>query len=311
MTTYPRIERDRDHHFAGLFGTLIHDHYKPLYADENVCDILGIDSVDDILNLPSLLPLFFGLHPSDAEQRYHDILNGKTPSSIYTYRITKPSGAIAHILAAESLTYRQSTPVVQMTMIDITEKYNQYSQLEKTAYVDVLSGLTNRNGFDVILHQQSLKATQESSALSCLFIDLDDFKLINDCYGHQTGDAVIRQFADCCKHSIRKSDFIGRWGGEEFLILLPRTNEHFAKILAERLRWRISKLRIPTSEGMITLTISVGIRTQNNSDISLSQLLEDADLALSYAKRQGKNQVMTFSETASLTEEAFTISFMS
>ncbi|GAL02801.1 hypothetical protein JCM19237_5694 [Photobacterium aphoticum] len=198
-----------------------------------------------------------------------------------------------------------------MAMIDITEKYNQYSQLEKTAYLDVLSGLTNRNGFDVILHQQSLKATQESSALSCLFIDLDDFKLINDCYGHQTGDTVIRQFADCCKHSIRKSDFIGRWGGEEFLILLPRTSEHFAKILAERLRWRISKLRIPTSEGMITLTISVGIRTQNNSDISLSQLLEDADLALSYAKRQGKNQVMTFSETASLTEEAFTISFMS
>ncbi|MGF1689278.1 GGDEF domain-containing protein [Photobacterium japonica] len=310
MTTYPRIERDHATDFQCDFGTLIHDHYRAVYADDNICQILGVDSVDDLLTLPSLLPLFLDLDPLIAQQRYDAILSGQLAPTIHIYRMTKPSGDTAYILAAESLLHCPENPLVQLSIIDITDKYNQYNQLEKSAYIDALSGLTNRNGFDIILHQQSANAKREHTPLSCLFIDIDNFKRINDTYGHHIGDKVIRLFADCCKHSIRKTDFIGRWGGEEFLILLPDTSEHFARILAERLRWRVSKLRLMAPDTSIPFTISIGIRTQYQNNTSPSQLVEDADSALSYAKRTGKNQVMTHSDITPIQEDAFSLSFM-
>ena len=294
MIEFPQIQVDPDNTFASDFGILIHDQFQILYADENLCNIIGIGKVTEDLSLPSLLSLIVDINPDKAISHYQRLVSGEAKPTVQTFKITKPSGKIAHVLVAESVVQWQGQTAMQLAIIDITEKYNDFYQLEQQASIDSLSGLTNRNRFETILSSELAKAGKYGYPISCLFIDIDDFKQINDCYGHQAGDEVIKLFSQCCKSSIRQTDFIGRWGGEEFLILLPHTSHQFALLLAERLRWRVSKLNIAHAKGTITFTISIGAHTHSDGSTTSQTFLHQADQALSYAKRNGKDQVISY-----------------
>jgi diguanylate cyclase (GGDEF)-like protein len=126
--------------------------------------------------------------------------------------------------------------------------------------------------------------------LSVLMLDIDHFKKINDTYGHPAGDAVIKRLAETCAQALRPSDIVGRYGGEEFIISLPETEEAEAKLVAERLRRSIAATTVATARGPIRLTVSIGIAT-SAEDVPLSDMIQRADAALYKAKERGRNRV--------------------
>jgi diguanylate cyclase (GGDEF)-like protein len=134
--------------------------------------------------------------------------------------------------------------------------------------------------------------------LSAIMMDVDHFKSINDSFGHSSGDCVLRAIANLCVESMRKLDIIGRYGGEEFVILLPETDNEQAHQAAERLREEISRLRVSTGHGEISVTASFGVHTFDSifyqdtlPDDQLDKLIDLADQALLTAKQLGRNRV--------------------
>jgi diguanylate cyclase (GGDEF)-like protein len=161
------------------------------------------------------------------------------------------------------------------------------SQLEILANTDALTGLHNRKAISEILETVREHCEKERLPLSVLMLDIDCFKAINDTFGHQTGDAVLMAVATLLRHNSRKEDAVGRWGGEEFLIVSPHLDEDGARSLAERLRVAVRSWTFPQ---VSRVTISLGVSQARPGDSS-NALIGRADAALYQAKEQGRNAV--------------------
>jgi diguanylate cyclase (GGDEF)-like protein len=177
-------------------------------------------------------------------------------------------------------------------------------QLVLSGYTDALTGLRNRRYLELRLQEELASAARYHHPLSCLFLDADYFKAINDRHGHAVGDAVLRELGACLEAQLRAADTATRYGGEELTVLLPRTGREEAVRLAERVRLAIGELRILGVGGvMVGLTVSIGVSTFEPRPASAGrgaldlemlgrQLLEAADQALYRAKEQGRNRVV-------------------
>ena len=159
---------------------------------------------------------------------------------------------------------------------------------------DYLTGLSNRKEFENHLQQEFSKAERRGRPLSLLFLDLDDFKRINDTFGHQAGDLVLKRVSSIFETLKRVEDTATRYGGEEFAIILPDTDKYQAMILAERIRTQVEKARISFAENEIQITISAGIATYPQDAVGKTALVISADHALYSAKRNGKNLVFLY-----------------
>ncbi|AYO29407.1 diguanylate cyclase [Biomaibacter acetigenes] len=159
------------------------------------------------------------------------------------------------------------------------------SRLEKEAETDFLTGFFNKRIIRNILVNELERTIRYGIPLTVIFLDIDNFKTYNDTFGHVAGDVVLQKTADIIKNSIRTVDIAGRFGGEEFVIILPGTKEEGAVAVAERIRKSIETYPFPHRK----VTASLGIALAKNSD-SVDSLLEKADQALYQAKRQGKNR---------------------
>lgn len=163
-------------------------------------------------------------------------------------------------------------------------------KVEVLAITDSLTGLYNRRHFENILEKEFKKANRYNIPLSCMMIDLDHFKEINDEYGHHKGDVVIKEVSKKIKDSIRDIDVPARWGGEEFIVLLPMTNKENAYKAAERISNIIKEIKFPDIKRQ--LTISVGIAEIPDPSVkNVEKLIQVADLALYEAKRKGRNRI--------------------
>jgi diguanylate cyclase (GGDEF)-like protein len=163
-----------------------------------------------------------------------------------------------------------------------------YYDLRLTAETDELTGLLNRRAMMRLLKQEMSHYVQDRRTFGLLLIDIDHFKGINDCYGHDGGDTVLVHLAQILRTKARANDFASRWGGEEFLILLPNITIDEAFNVAERLRSYVE--HNPTASG-IKITISSGVAITSHEDDSVESLITAADHALYAAKRSGRNQV--------------------
>lgn len=167
-------------------------------------------------------------------------------------------------------------------------------QLEKLSRTDRLTGLNNRGYWEECLQQEFRRnkrsSNQTGNHSSLIIFDIDHFKAVNDTYGHQAGDEVIRKVAACLKSTARDTDFAGRYGGEEFVLLLPDTDIHGAFEVAERLRQHIQGLTIIHENLELKVTVSLGICDFSDHLNTAHQWLERADQALYQSKRQGRNQ---------------------
>lgn len=174
---------------------------------------------------------------------------------------------------------------------------DEKTRLERLAITDYLTGLYNIRYFYHRLEEEFSRAQRYNFPLSCLMIDLDHFKQINDRYGHSAGDSVLREVAKLMKSHTRKSDVLARYGGEEFIMLLPETNMKGALTKAESLRKSISRLRFRSLKNMKAVTVSIGVATYPDVSISeTDELITYADNALYEAKTSGRNRVKVFTQ---------------
>jgi len=174
------------------------------------------------------------------------------------------------------------------------------ASIEALATLDSLTGLPNRRSFDLLAAQALQEAQRDCAPLVALLIDLDHFKALNDTHGHLAGDEVLRQFANVLQGSLRQSDILCRWGGEEFIVLLRETEGRQALDVAEKIRRRTEQLTFSYDEQPLRLTTSIGLSGLQPGD-TLHALLTRADRALYRAKQAGRNRVC--SETPGLVYE--------
>ena len=167
-------------------------------------------------------------------------------------------------------------------------------QTMEMAIMDGLTGLHNRRYFDTHFKTLTQQAASRGKALSLVLTDIDFFKSINDTHGHDVGDEVLREFGDRIRRSIRGADMACRYGGEEFVLILPDSDQQSAAAIAERLRARMDHDPIPVVGGQknLTITISLGVATIQGPDDTAEAILKRADEALYKAKRDGRNRVM-------------------
>jgi diguanylate cyclase (GGDEF)-like protein len=172
----------------------------------------------------------------------------------------------------------------------------QMSRMKDLADLDQLTGLYNRRYFDYILKLENKRHQRDKQPLGLLFLDIDHFKRLNDTYGHQAGDLALQELGRLLSSCLRETDTAARFGGEEFVLLLPNTNTEQAAILADRLRQEVSRLRIPYQDFELSFTVSIGVSSLTpEPDLARQLLLEQADQALYLAKAKGRNLVCSSS----------------
>ncbi len=168
------------------------------------------------------------------------------------------------------------------------------SKLEETANRDELTGLYNRRKMDEILSREIAFSKRYGEPLSLMMMDIDYFKSVNDSYGHHAGDHYLVELAKVLREEVRLVDYVGRWGGEEFIILLPKTNVEQAKGLAERLRYAVEVMQIESGRGLISRTVSIGIASAQSGKMDVDEIIRHADEAMYRAKQESGNCVVVW-----------------
>ncbi len=176
-----------------------------------------------------------------------------------------------------------------------------YDKIEEVSTTDELTGLHNRKYLQERLEAEISRARRYKTPLSCLLFDIDFFKVVNDMYGYEWGDVLLRNMSDKLKQMIRKEDVLTRYGDEEFIVILPNTSEDNAFLFGERFRRDIEKMEfIPAGEDeKHPITVSGGISTYpclKNVDEDANTIIRYAEHALYNAKKRGKNKIVQFSQ---------------
>src|SRR5579864_7948812 len=188
----------------------------------------------------------------------------------------------------------------------LARRFIMHAQLLAQSRIDTKTGLLNASTWEREATVEIARAVRTGSPLALALVDIDHFKTVNDTYGHLVGDKALRAVTDALRGTIRSYDLPGRFGGEEFAILLPHTHQANALIIAERLRTRIAAMSIRVDDEdesgpLVKLTVSIGVSVMDNAGRELTDLLADADTALYHAKENGRNRthVITASQQAS------------
>jgi two-component system chemotaxis response regulator CheY len=178
-------------------------------------------------------------------------------------------------------------------------------RLEQMATHDALTNLLNRRALYAGAQTELNRSVRENSPLSLIMLDIDHFKSVNDAYGHPAGDKALCLVAETLVQNKRDYDLVGRWGGEEFLALLPKTSLADAITIAERFRAGIeaARLQMPGG-GAVNFTVSLGVSSTTFGSLDIEELIHQADMALFLAKNSGRNRVMTCETRASAGAQA-------
>ncbi|PVZ15372.1 PAS domain S-box-containing protein/diguanylate cyclase (GGDEF) domain-containing protein [Pseudomonas sp. URIL14HWK12:I9] len=211
------------------------------------------------------------------------------------YRIIRADGQIRWV-SDKCFISQQQTPGERVVVVgiteDITEKKQLEAELQRLATTDVLTQSSNRRHFFECAHREFEQARLHGTPMSFLLLDIDDFKQINDTYGHQEGDNVLQHIAEAGKTTFRRGDLFGRIGGEEFAAVFPGCGLEMAQQIAERLQREIQRLGFNRDGHQFGVTVSQGLTTLAENDEALDNLYARADAAMYQAKRQGKNQII-------------------
>ncbi len=228
------------------------------------------------------------------------------PATLLTNRVNAATASVLAMMVSVLLWRKYTqTELLQRALADTNQVLKQQrAELETLATRDPLTGLLNRREFLHQAEQECARAQRDHSPLSLLMMDLDHFKTINDRFGHPVGDAVLRHVARLMTQSVRQTDRVARFGGEEFMVLLPNTDAASAHVLADKLRRTLIHTPTPwpqTGAGHdIPITTSIGLICQPaGQNHSLDLLLARVDQALYRAKTQGRNRVEEMAAPAS------------
>jgi diguanylate cyclase (GGDEF)-like protein/PAS domain S-box-containing protein len=211
------------------------------------------------------------------------------------YRIIAADGQVRW-LSDKCFINRLAEPGQPMIIVgiaeDITAKKHLETELQRLATTDGLTQSSNRRHFFDCAHREFEQARKQGEPLAFLLLDIDDFKVINDTYGHQVGDSVLRRIAESGRGSLRRADVFGRIGGEEFAAVFPGCAPDMALQVAERLQREIQRLSFCHDDQTFGITISQGLTSLTAEDENIDALFARADAAMYEAKRQGKNRIL-------------------
>ncbi len=204
------------------------------------------------------------------------------------------------VLASNSFDAEQVETVASLAaqVVVALENARLHRLVEQQAMIDSLTGLANRRSVEDTLRSELSRAARYGDEVCVVFADLDFFKRVNDVWGHAAGDEVLKSFADVLHETVRESDVAGRWGGEEFALVLTNTGSAGGARFAERARAAIEACTLEMPDGReVTVTASFGVAAYPDAQ-ELGELLAAADSALYEAKRAGRNRVCLSSESA-------------
>jgi len=200
-------------------------------------------------------------------------------------------GSAFYISLLVPLPMTLTTGAIIFSLMTALEKAR--SQAHALSMTDSLTGLSNRRHFLQGVRRELLLAQRHQQPVALLILDVDHFKRVNDLHGHSMGDQVLIEISQCCTQALRTTDLLARWGGEEFVVLLPNTHREHAHQLAERVREAVAGLaQLHANSEAVRVTISVGVACADpGQTATLDVLVQTADRALYEAKRSGRNQV--------------------
>lgn len=234
----------------------------------------------------------------DAPTREHvrqvisEALANNEPFSVEYALIRKDKREIWVWERGRAVTDEQGDTVVEGIVLDISERKKLESELAEMATRDPLTGLFNRRELSRLLEEELERAKRYQRSMAILWIDFDHFKDVNDTHGHAAGDSVLKSVSQLLLDSVRSVDWVGRFGGEEFVIVLPEMDANEARETAERIRDLVSSVPQPLGGGRsVRLTISVGVAVCPNHGLTAPQLRAAADRAMYRAKDRGRNCV--------------------
>jgi diguanylate cyclase (GGDEF)-like protein len=174
-------------------------------------------------------------------------------------------------------------------LVDLAKTVTSELELRTLATRDALTGALSRRALREEFSRAISLARRHRFELACIFFDLDHFKTVNDAHGHSVGDLVLRACVEACRDELRSTDTIGRFGGEEFAVLLPHTGAKAALAVAEKIRQAVARCRVEGETGPVRFTASFGIAALDGGDIDVDQMFKRADTALYAAKAAGRN----------------------
>lgn len=189
--------------------------------------------------------------------------------------------------------------VAYVTTMLSTDILNALARLKLISQTDELTGIYNVRAFNAIAERDLGLAARYRRPISVMMIDSDNLKTVNDTHGHDTGDQLIRHVAGCIAAELRSTDVVARYGGDEFICLLPHTDGAGAVLVAERIRQRIAGEPIRHGEADISTSVSIGIAASPEHGAGFDTLVKNADRALYVSKARGRNRVVLFSEASS------------
>lgn len=224
-----------------------------------------------------------------------EILMGEKEKHECEYRLATQTDNLGELLFTRRQRFTESELFEIETMITAllfpVRNALKYRQALMAALKDPLTGTGNRLALDNALHRELLLSHRYNQDLSLLMIDVDHFKSVNDTHGHNVGDCVLQKVAKIIEEIARQTDMTFRYGGEEFIVVLSKTNLEGANTIAERIRSEVEKTKITTNETQLQVTISIGVTHLKKSE-NVNDLFARADAALYDAKHSGRNQVM-------------------
>jgi two-component system, cell cycle response regulator len=261
---------------TGAFDAIVLDLVLPDIGGNTVCKYLKQDKGTQ--NIPIIILSARG----SAKEKVAGL---ETGADDYLSKPFDPSELKARIYAS------LRTKVLQD---ELKEKNRQLEevllQMEKLAMTDQLTGLLNRRAFLSVIEKEFSRSERYHHPTSCLMIDIDHFKKINDEHGHNAGDQVLKEISQVMLNCLRKADTVARWGGEEFIILLPATAKKDALIIASRVLATISKFNFSSLAGQVTVSIGLAGIPEASIDTT-EKLIAASDSALYKAKANGRNRI--------------------
>ncbi len=269
---------------AGIY--MYQDYFT--YVNDALCKMSGYSRDELLMMRPIDL-----VHPSDAAhvgRIIHSRFQGFHQSLEYEIRFMKKSGSYSWVhISSSSVIYKGERTGIGVAF-EITDRKNLEHRLHRLASIDSLTRIYNRRRFQEIVMNEWERHVRYNQPFSIIMFDFDNFKHINDSFGHHYGDDVLVKTISKIKRVLRKTDIIARWGGEEFMILLPETHLDQAMIAAEKIRQQVEQIEI-TPIGHVTISLGVAEIAANEN---LENLYTRADQALYHSKKYGKNRVTGF-----------------
>lgn len=250
---------------------------------------------------PTFIKLMYHGRGSEAYAVSHDRLGDYVAGQLALIRTGEEVPLMIALRNGEVLQFRcKALPNGGrlLTYDKVSELVHDAEALEQLACLDGLTGLNNRRHFLALAENEWSRFRRYGRPLAVLMIDIDLFKSINDRYGHDVGDEVIKAVADILQKNKRSSDIAGRLGGEEFALILPEATLDSAVAAAERLRRLVAERVVTAEDGSIAVTISAGVCVCDANTTGIEQLLKGADVPLYEAKRMGRNCVCRFAPQA-------------